>query len=1065
MAFKSLQTSFAGSKGRKRSVDSNAPVTPSLSSLSPSTKKIRRSASHSRPSFAISPIKFRGYDDEDSDDSDQLHDEDVFNIPRHDEIFQPITSASKGVRRLAIKDILRLDSGDEFILFIPPFNRNDKKVWSDTSKTVLGLMKRIIMSSFSKTTTPQDREIGWQNHLRTRQRERDGSFGYEFNVRVIAYPSRDLIEMDSLPSSSVDYLVDPASGAGLTLELLGYGPAISCHIKLPWIPFVEAYIPIKDSDCVIAELQDFTNSTNEDTLYTSMAKLLHESKGDTYSYANILLTYYKRALKSSKSTNKAIMIKQQSAIDDSLFENIASEVERKKIELFAKSVDDHCYQCLKSTIGFDYVRRSLVLEEDLLGFYRKFQESFPTTHRIFHSIVSSQHFNEKHEIDTDDLHRKQRLILFLFLATIRCKSVFLMKSWAIIEPLGLYYKGQQQLSAKTFSGAFSMSLPTSLAALDKIYKENMPHFYAKLQKTKVICGAFDNYQQNFEKKNKTEHKSSLMQRGTSFYLKEVKNVQIVRGSTVRSPHGLIFKVTKCEKRGDNRSFVKGYVYSVPKDVSPDVIAAEKNFIHGGMLLPLLDWTVVDMPGLSPMPSLDFFKQNVPPPRLAWISADASSSDLLFGLDRKFRQPTDHDVKSFETQSMHELVCKSQRMILLNTIAKRIDYSIEKGEESIFNIGSTEAEIEFVNLMKIASPAMDRAAKFETDLIAHINPLADIVDKIFIFPLSPHCETTHEGMKMVFTDLCQHFQLIHIDKKGLVALQSSANDRKVFLCVDALSAKQFRILYFNLTKKLSELGNTQTIEQLLRAYELFVCQHDYLHEHRMHRQDVIWRIFMGGVLQAFIAETRMQRISGDPVKSNLQGHERFLEIVRAAIDIQRVTSFVKYMGVEFFKRDDNESVESVLMRIEMSYSEYCKLWEDSQDIPSQILNNLINMLTSYFRCVKSVKCQNFWLLEEENIRWLGAYKACGKNNYHCEGLNRIETLYGDSFLCFVIAAFKDIAVPDCFVICRAEHRTETSLSRRIGPVRSSDSPTQTEHILLHGCLTMSLHSKYFSMNVW
>ena len=839
-AFKSLQTSFTGGKGRKRNIDSTT-VTPSLSTLSPSAKKIRRSAaSSSRPAFAPSPIKFRGYDIEDSVDSNDPPNEDVFNIPRHDEIFQPLTSASKGVRRLAIKDILRLDSGDEFILFLPPFNKNDKKVWRDTSNTVLGLMRRIIMSSFSKTTTPQERDAGWKNHLISRQRERDGNYGYEFNVRVAAYPSRDFIEKESLPTESVEYLVNPASGAGLTLELLGYGTAVTCHIKLALIPFIEVYIPVKDSDAVIEELSDFTNSTDDDTVYTSMAKLLLECKGDTYSYANILLTYYKRALKSAKSTNRAIIHKHQSANDDTIFQNITAEVDKKKIDLFAKSVDDHCYQCLKSIIGFDYVRRSLILDEDILSFYRQFQASFPTTHRIFHSIVSSQHFNEKHETDSDDLHRKQRLILFLFLASIRCKSVFLMKSWAIIEPLGLYYKGQQQLSAKTFSGAFSMSLPTSLAALDKLYKENINQFYAKLRKTKVICGAFDNYQQNFEKKNKTEHKSSLMQRGTSFYLKEVKNLRIVRGSIVRSKHGLIFNVSTCRPQGENW-YVEGIVYKFPSGLSADVLAAERNLIQGGMLLPLLGWTVIDMPGLSPLPTLDFFKQNVPPPRLAWISADASNSDLVFGTDRKLRQPTDDAVKAFETKSMHELVSLSQRMILLNSIGKRIHNCIEKAEDSVFNIGSTEAESEFVSLMKHASSAMDRAAKFETDLIGHLNPLAHVVDKIFIFPLSPHCETSHEGMKMVYSDLCQYFQLVHVDEKiGGVTLQSSAKDQKVFLCVDALSAKQFRVLYLNLTKKLSELGSTDSIMQLLLAYELFVVQHDYLHEHRMHRQDVIWR---------------------------------------------------------------------------------------------------------------------------------------------------------------------------------------------------------------------------------
>ena len=254
MAFKSLQTSFTGSKGRKRhSGELTTPLPPSMLSVSPSTTKIRRTASQSRPSFAPSPIKFRGYDDNSDDDSLPEANENVFNISRHDEIFTPLTIASKGVRRLAIKDILRLDSGDEFILFLPPYNRNDNKLWRETSDTILGLMRRIIMQPYAKSTTPQDRDIGWTKHLSTHERERDGNIGYEFNVRVVAYPSRDHIQKDSLPASSVDYLVDPASGSGLTLELLGYGSAITCHIKLPWLPFLEVYVPVKDSDCVIEE--------------------------------------------------------------------------------------------------------------------------------------------------------------------------------------------------------------------------------------------------------------------------------------------------------------------------------------------------------------------------------------------------------------------------------------------------------------------------------------------------------------------------------------------------------------------------------------------------------------------------------------------------------------------------------------------------------------------------------------------------------------------------------------------------------------------------------------------
>ena len=65
----------------------------------------------------------------------------------------------------------------------------------------------------------------------------------------------------------------------------------------------------------------------------------------------------------------------------------------------------------------------------------------------------------------------------------------------------------------------------------------------------------------------------------------------------------------------------------------------------------------------------------------------------------------------------------------------------------------------------------------------------------------------------------------------------------------------------------------------------------------------------------------------------------------------------------------------------------------------MINNFINITTVYFRCVKSVKNQNFWSLEQETINWLGAYKLCGKNNYYTEGLHRISMLYGSKLTNF------------------------------------------------------------------
>jgi hypothetical protein len=49
--------------------------------------------------------------------------------------------------------------------------------------------------------------------------------------------------------------------------------------------------------------------------------------------------------------------------------------------------------------------------------------------------------------------------------------------------------------------------------------------------------------------------------------------------------------------------------------------------------------------------------------------------------------------------------------------------------------------------------------------------------------------------------------------------------------------------------------------------------------------------------------------------------------------------------------------------------------------------------SYLRGCGTIRKSNFWLGEHENVRWHGAYKISGKDNYVQEGLYRNDLLYG------------------------------------------------------------------------
>ena len=103
-------------------------------------------------------------------------------------------------------------------------------------------------------------------------------------------------------------------------------------------------------------------------------------------------------------------------------------------------------------------------------------------------------------------------------------------------------------------------------------------------------------------------------------------------------------------------------------------------------------------------------------------------------------------------------------------------------------------------------------------------------------------------------------------------QPNSEGRRIHLCVDQLSAQNFRCLRLNLTKKLTELGSAKLILPLLESLSQFTCTIDYLHESKMHRSDAIYRTHYGGFLQASQCHSKQKRITGEPIKRMLL-HEK------------------------------------------------------------------------------------------------------------------------------------------------------------------------------------------------
>lgn len=276
---KHLKSSFSDSIGvaRPKSDVSTSlpPVTPSnrVSSTHRATRStaIPATAAHRTRLFEPSPVKFPSYDDRvvymDDDDDD------ITDIPRHDLRLVQVSSSLYGVRRLRINEIIRLRCHEEFILFIPPTSKNDPPEVKSSREGLLRQMRRIVMAPYMTSSTPQQRELLWNKHLEKRQVQREGNDGYEFNVRVHSYPERFTMDRPSIPPGELKYLLNPVTKSGFFLELMGSGTAVTCHLPMLSIPFVEAYV-LRKPDAPYLDDIAFTKSKDETKQVAFMAKEL-----------------------------------------------------------------------------------------------------------------------------------------------------------------------------------------------------------------------------------------------------------------------------------------------------------------------------------------------------------------------------------------------------------------------------------------------------------------------------------------------------------------------------------------------------------------------------------------------------------------------------------------------------------------------------------------------------------------------------------------------------------------------------------------------------------------------
>jgi hypothetical protein len=206
---------------------------------------------------------------------------------------------------------------------------------------------------------------------------------------------------------------------------------------------------------------------------------------------------------------------------DSLQEAIVEEVKRENLDEFSKEVDTLYKTAIEGTFDFSAACEPLVSEKLSTKLYNRLVDQFPSVHMVLASIVKSRKFQDLDTPldETDNLHRKQKMILHIFYAALRTHSNHLLKYWALIDPLGGFFKGHSQPASNSFIGSFTSSLETSFKDIEKIYEYRLPSLFAMLESEGMLFGAFDNYQKVIQKKDQTAGKSAVTHTGTTYCIK------------------------------------------------------------------------------------------------------------------------------------------------------------------------------------------------------------------------------------------------------------------------------------------------------------------------------------------------------------------------------------------------------------------------------------------------------------------------------------------------------------------------------------------------------------------
>ena len=120
------------------------------------------------------------------------------------------------------------------------------------------------------------------------------------------------------------------------------------------------------------------------------------------------------------------------------------------------------------------------------------------SHHFFLHSVSHHSDRQRSVVDgvetkTEQLHRKQRMVLYVFLGLLRTRNWLLLKHYAMVEPLAYWFQNVRQRGRCSLSGSFSYTLRTVWRNLHKMHTRCQEQFNETLQLIPHLHAAFDNH--------------------------------------------------------------------------------------------------------------------------------------------------------------------------------------------------------------------------------------------------------------------------------------------------------------------------------------------------------------------------------------------------------------------------------------------------------------------------------------------------------------------------------------------------------------------------------------------